>query len=601
MQTTRSIASLVVGWLILVAGAAFASEAPRIGRTVETFQLNDYQGNPHSLDDYRESKLVVLAFMGTECPLATIYAPRLSELAAEYAPQGVQFLAINSNRQDSTTKLSHYARTYGLTLPLLKDLGNALADQVGAERTPEVFVLDADRKVRYAGRIDDQYGVGYQRGEATRRDLAAALDELLAGSEVSVAETKAPGCLIGRVREANEQAHVTYSTQIARIFQAHCVECHRDGQIAPFPLTSYDEVVGWAEMIDEVVSEQRMPPWHASPEYGHFSNDIRLSDQELADIHAWVEAGAPEGNPAELPPPREFVEGWQLPRDPDQVVYISDEPYDVAADGVVEYQYFEVDPGFTEDKWVKVAECVPDNRRVVHHIIVFVRPPAGQQADVRGFNFLVGYAPGTRPFVCPDGMAKLVPAGSKLVFQMHYTPIGTPQKDRSYVGLVFVDDPSEIKHRVATAGATNAFFQIPPHAENHRVMSTKRFVTGGKLLSLFPHMHLRGKSFRYELERPDGTKEILLDVPRYDFNWQNSFIFSEPIEIEPKSRLICTAHFDNSANNLANPNPDVAVRWGDQTWEEMMIGWHDIALPIDASPAEDAEPSAITNEASGGE
>lgn len=564
-----------------------------IGRKLDSFALDDFRGKQHTLADYADQKLLVIAFLGTECPLARLYTPRLNQLAAEFADRGVGFLAVDSNRQDSLAELTAFARDFDVKFPLAKDTGNVLADKLGAARTPQVFVLDTDRVVRYAGRIDDQYGINnggsYQKPAPTKQELRDALELLLADKPVALAVTETDGCLIGRVRPVQEDAAVTYSNQIARIFNKNCVECHREGQIAPFPLTSYDEAVGWADMIDEVVREQRMPPWHANPHYGQFTNDARLSDDEKAQIAAWVRAGAPQGDPSQLPAPREFAGGWQMGREPDMVVYMADEPYSVPAEGIVQYQYFAVDPGFKEDKWVKIAECMPDNRGVVHHIIVFIQPPRGVANDARGFQFLVGYAPGTRPFECPEGMAKKIPAGSKLVFQMHYTPNGTPQKDRSSVGLCFVEDPSTIHHLVVTTNATNSSFVIPPRESAHEVKSQSKFLKDTTLLAMFPHMHLRGKSFRYELKKPDGTTDILLDVPRYDFNWQNHFILSQPMIMPAGSEMHCTAYFDNSEENLANPDPNSEVRWGDQTFEEMMIGWFDIAVPVGEDPATYAE------------
>ncbi|MBX3412915.1 MAG: redoxin domain-containing protein [Pirellulales bacterium] len=591
MRTPRALV-VVFALASTFGGTSFAAEAEsRLGRPIENFTLSDFRGTEHSLDALADKKLVVVAFLGTECPLAKLYAPRLAALAEEYGPQGVAFLGIDSNRQDAVTEMNHYARDAKLNFPLLKDTGNVVADQFQAERTPEVFLLDADRQVRYAGRIDDQFGVGYQKNEPTRRDLAVALDEALAGKAISVPHVEAAGCLIGRVRDVKPGATVTYSNQIARIFQQHCVECHRPGQVAPFSLTDYSDAVGWADMIAEVVREQRMPPWHADPKYGHFSNDIRLTDDEQQMIYEWAAAGAPEGDRADLPEPQQYVDGWLLPKEPDQIVYMSDDAYTVPAEGVVDYQYFTVDPGFAEDKWIRVAECMPGNRRVVHHIIVFVRPPAGASGsgDPRGFHFLAGFAPGTRPFVYPDNMAKRIPAGSKLVFQMHYTPCGEQLDDRSSIGLVFVDDPTKVQYQVATVACANNLFQIPPGADNHKINSSKKFRDGATILSFFPHMHVRGKSFRYEVVQPDGSSEIVLDVPRYDFNWQNHFILAEPLQLPPKSKLFCTAHYDNSENNPANPDPTKAVRWGDQTWEEMMIGWFDMAVPVGEKPSLDED------------
>lgn len=409
---------------MVAASAAWGAEQdPLIGRRIDDFKLKDYRGQPHALSDFQDQKLVVVAFLGTECPLAKLYGPRMQQLCEEFGPQGVAFLGINSNRQDAITEVAAHARIHGITFPILKDLSNVVADQFGAMRTPELFLLDEKRVVRYHGRIDAQYGfgfgVGYVKPVLDRRDLAIAVEELLADKEVSVAVTEIKGCLIGRVREADEKAKVTYSNQITRLLQDRCVHCHREGQIAPFAMTNYEEVAGWGEMIEEVVREGRMPPWHAHPQHGVFSNDAHLSQQEKDLISEWVAAGCPEGNPADLPEPRQFTEGWMLPREPDQVIYISDEPVEVMAEGTEPYRHYTVDPGFTEDKWVKWAECMPGNAQVVHHIIVYVRPPGSKartrDPDIRGFSFLTGFAPGTRPMAFPEGTAKKIPAGSKLV------------------------------------------------------------------------------------------------------------------------------------------------------------------------------------------
>ena len=559
------------------AGAVPAAEsASPVGRKVENFSLRDYRGKVHELKDLADRQFVVAAFVGCECPLAKLYAPRLVKLAEEFGPRGVAFLAIDANSQDSLAEIAAYAQTHKITFPVLKDAGNAVADQMGAVRTPEVFVLDRERTIRYWGRIDDQYVVGRQRPAPTREDLRVALEELLAGKAPSVSETAAIGCHIGRVPKQTPIGDVTYSNQIARLLQKRCVECHRAGEIAPFPLTSYDEVVGWGETIREVIQEGRMPPWFANPEYGHFANDARLSDEEKQLIYDWIDGGSPEGNQAELPAPAQFTVGWQIP-EPDEVFYIKDEPYDVPAEGVVAYQYFKVDPGFKEDRWIKAAEARPDNRSVVHHIVAFFVPPGAKLGGGQR-GAMIGYAPGMPPSRFPEGTAMLVPAGSQLIFQLHYTPNGSPQKDRSSVGLVYAD-PSEVKQRVGGGNAPNRFFEIPPGDDNYEVVSQHRFDKDVLLLNLTPHMHLRGKSFRYEAEYPDGKREILLDIPHYDFNWQLRYQLAVPKVLPKGTTLHCTAHYDNSANNLANPDPTKPVRWGDQTWEEMMIGYFS-TLPV---------------------
>jgi peroxiredoxin len=566
---------------------------------VSSFELQDFRGKTWSLNDFRDRKAVVIAFVGVECPLVAQYIPRLKSLAEQWDPRGVAVLAIDANQQDSLSEIAQFAQVHKWTLPILKDPGHRIADRLDARRTPEVFVLDQDRRVVYCGRIDDQFTYGIQRPKVEKTYLIDAIEQVLAGQTVAVPYAEPVGCLIGRVRAPQANSDVTYCRQIARILQQRCVGCHRPGEIGPFSLTSYDEVAGWALMIDEVVQQQRMPPWHANPQYGHFRNEARLTEEEKTLISRWVEAGAPEGDPADLPPPVQFTQGWQIEQ-PDLVLYMSEKPFRVPSEGVVRYQYFVVDPGFKEDKWVRAAECRPGNRAVVHHIIVGVLPPAakrGERLVGEGLgDWLVATAPGARPMVLPEGYAKRIAAGSKLVFQMHYTPNGTPQEDRSAVGLVFAD-PATVRWQVHTDEAVNRRFQIPPGAEDYKIEATRPFAQDTLLLALFPHMHLRGKAFRYTAIYADGTREILLDVPRYDFNWQNTYEFVEPKRMPRGSRLLCEAWYDNSEKNLANPDPTRTVRWGEQTWDEMMIGYFS-SVRLDEVPQTGAPPSSKSSPSS---
>ncbi|MBI1313449.1 redoxin domain-containing protein [bacterium] len=567
-----------------IAAPLLADDVSRIGTAVADFSLKDYRGAEHSLSDFKNSKVVVLAFLGTECPLAKLYGTRLGELDRAYRDRGVTVLGIDSNRQDSITEIAAYARLHKVDFPVLKDLGNHVADQVTAQRTPEVFVLDDSRTVRYHGRVDDQYGVGYIRDAVERNFLKDAIDDLLAGRDVKTPSTEVVGCFIGRVKEPQLDSPVTYSKQIARILQKHCVECHRAGEIAPFALTKYDEVVGWGDTMLEVIADRRMPPWHANPEFGHFRNERSLTDDEKLTLRKWVAAGCPEGDASQLPEPEKFVSGWQLPRKPDLVVEMQDRPYEVPAEGAVKYQYFRVDPKLTEDKWVLAAEAQPGNRAVVHHILVFVRPPKDQRAGLGNTvgEFFAAYVPGYRTPTYPRGMAKFIPAGSELVFQLHYTPIGSPQEDLSRVGIVFAD-AKDVDHVVVTQQAAQHRFEIPPHADNYQVEANSRQAPSDvQLLAFMPHMHLRGKSFRYEAKFPDGRSQIVLDVPQYDFNWQTAYQLEKPLTLPPGSYLHCTAAYDNSETNLNNPDPTQTVRWGDQTWNEMMIGYFDVAVPLSA-------------------
>ena len=583
-----ALSTAAVCFLVLsVTGAGVSADSPEatslVGRTVSEFSVKDYRGKTHSLSDYGSSKVIVLAFLGTECPLAKLYAPRLASLNAELTSRGVTFLGVNSNRQDSLTEVASHARRHGIEFPVLKDTGNRLADAIGVTRTPEIVVLDEKRTVRYHGRIDDQYGVGYIRDEMQKAFLKDAVEDLLAGREVKAPHTDVVGCFIGRIREPKGDSPITYSNQVARILQRNCEECHREGEIAPFSLTKYEEVVGWGDTILEVIEDQRMPPWHASPKHGEFSNARVMTAEEKQQFREWVKAGSPEGDPALLPEPLSHTSGWSLPKEPDFVINMADKPYDVQAEGTVRYRHFDVDPGFTEEKWVKAAELQPGNRAVVHHILVFALPPGGRQrsslASVNG-EFLAAYVPGHRSPVYDDGMAKLVPAGSKLVFQIHYTPIGTPVKDLSRLGLVFAE-PESVKHVVTTQQASeHRGLVIPPGADNFKVESKSQAAPSPvRLLAFMPHMHLRGKAFRYEVFYPDGKSEILLDVPHYDFNWQTAYRLAKPKTLPKGAYLRCVAHYDNSEENLNNPDPTETVRWGDQTWNEMMIGYFDVAVP----------------------
>jgi peroxiredoxin len=577
---TRPLAALAI--LLTVAFYARAADST-LGKRVEDLKLPDARGKQHALDDYRESKLIVLAFLGTECPLAKLYGPRLAKLAGEYESRGVTFIGVNANLQDSKEEIAAYAETHGIEFAILKDGTNGVADAVGAERTPEVFVLDAERKIRYRGRIDDQYGVGYVRSEPQRNDLKEAIDELLAGKDVSAPTTEAVGCHIGRIKKPQTNTGVTYSKEVARILQNRCVECHREGEIAPFALTDYEEVVGWADTIEEVVREERMPPWHASEKYGTFENDRRMPKAEKETIYAWVRAGAPQGEQKDLPPPRTWIAGWQLPREPDFVMPITDKPFRVRAEGELRYQYFQIDPGFADDRWVDAIEIQPGNRAVVHHVLMFAGTEE-EARDLRGgaHGYDAIFVPGQRVKTYPTGMARRIAAGSRLIFQVHYTPNGSEQFDQSRVGMTFVD-PESVEYEVRTASAVNTEFRIPAQQANYRVESASpRLPANARLLGYMPHMHLRGKSFFYEAILPTGERKPLLDVPRYDFNWQTAYRLVEPIDLPAGTRMHCEAHFDNSDANPNNPDPTKTVRWGEQTWDEMMIGYYDYVVPVAA-------------------
>lgn len=392
------------------------------------------------------------------------------------------------------------------------------------------------------------------------------------------------------------QPSPTFSGSVAPLLQSRCQICHRPGEAAPFPLLTYQQARPWAKAIKEAVLTRKMPPWFASPNYGAFANDCSLKQSEIDTLVRWVDAGAPEGNPKDMPPPRQFADGWTIPQ-PDAVIELPT-PFEVPAKGVIEYQHILIPAPFQTDKWVQFAEARPTDRAHVHHIIAFIREPGSrwlkdakpgipfvpdkEQEDKNTdtselpSDFLVGYAPGQPPERFAPGQAKLIRAGSDIIFQVHYTTDGKPVKDRSRIGLVFAKEPPP--KRVFTLSATNGKFKIPAGAPNHRVDAEFELGSAVTLYGLHPHMHGRGKDFEYRVQFPDGERRTLLQVPNYRATWQLWYELRDPIALPKGTKIECTAHFDNSPNNALNPDPSKDVTWGDQSWDEMMVGFFNVVF-----------------------
>ena len=384
-------------------------------------------------------------------------------------------------------------------------------------------------------------------------------------------------------------ATVTYTKDIAPIINKSCAECHRTGEIAPMSLMNYSEVRPWAKSIREQVVSRQMPPWSADPKVGHWANDPSLSQKEIDTITAWVAAGAPKGDDKDMPAPPNFTQGWTIGR-PD-VVFTMPEEYTVPADGTIPYLYFTMPTNFTEDKWIQAIEIRPSNRAVVHHVIAYAQNAGGKttmargEGDIgRGLQHLTGVTPNQTGSVFAPGLALPIKKGSNIVFQMHYTTNGQVGKDRTSIGFVFAKAPAT--KEIVTANVLESKFAIPPGADNHEVKSSKVMTEDVLITSFYPHMHVRGKSMTYTAYYPDGRSEVLLNVPKYDFNWQHNYVSKEPIRLPKGTRLEVVAHFDNSTKNKFNPDPSQTVRWGDQTWEEMMIGWYSITRPIEQPKAQ---------------
>ena len=572
--------------------SAPATPQDRIGEKLVDVTLRDTKGREKTLLEYHKGKVLVVAYTGLGCPISSRYAPRLMELYEKHKKKGVRFVAINANPQDSRKAIRAEAKELGIKFPILQDKNQDLTRQLDAKTTTVVFVVDKDNVIRYRGMIDDQYALGEKRTKPKIRYLDKAIRSVLRGKDPLVTRTAAPGCLITRVMsypptKPTKPSKVTYASHIAKIVQDNCVKCHRQGQIGPFPLTSYEKVRGWSAMINFVVRDGRMPPWNADEEFdGHFLNQRSLSKKDKERLLAWIGDGMPRGDLAKAPKPRKWPKRWRIGK-PDKVFNMP-ESFLVPKDGVVPYKYFRAKTNFREDKWITAMEAIARAPDVVHHILVFIDDP-NQRTNFNRLGledgFLCATVPGDTPSIFPPGAAKRLPAGADLVFQIHYTTIGKARRDRSSVGLKFAKGP--IDREVRTRGIYNMQLEIPPNADSHEVRSEFATRQDIEILSFMPHMHTRGKDWTYLAHYPDGTEKKLLSVSRYDFNWQESYILKKPLLLPAGTRIECIAHFDNSAGNFENPDPSKSVRWGEQTWEEMMIGY------IDWVPARDKSGGAL--------
>lgn len=565
-----------------------------IGRLIPEFEYVDIFDQSGSLGDFKESRGVVIAMTGTGCPLCKKYAPTLAEIEREYRDLGISFVFINPNESEDYETLREEVERLELKGPYIRDGQKEIVRILGAETTTEVFVLDQAKTLIYRGAVDDQYGFGYALDSPRTHYLRTALDSLVNDKPDYVKATSSPGCeMFYDEASSTEQVKplvldVTYHNQVSRILNSHCVECHRAGGIGPMPFESYEQVKDYAGMIRNVVERQVMPPWFAAPQVAndgdanhseaadyvaHWSNNRSLADHEKQQLYDWIESGALEGNPADAPLPRKFPDGWLIGQ-PDAVFEFSN-PVPVKAIGTMPYKYVTVETDLSEDKWVQAIEVRPGKIDVVHHVIVSVRVDGRKEFDERD-GFWGVYVPGNSTLVYPDGMAKLLPKGAQLRFQMHYTPNGTATEDSTRIGLVFAEQTP--KYEVKVHGIANPRISIPPGDSNHSEVATIPVPSDVQILSFLPHMHLRGKAARYELVNGDGS-EILLDIPRYDFNWQLVYRLAKPRSVHKGDSIRFTGWFDNSADNPANPDPNRTVRWGQQTEDEMHIGYVEYIVP----------------------
>lgn len=555
-----------------------------VGRYVTNFEFLLLDGSSGHLYEDSSNEITVIAFTSTSCPISRKYLPTLVDLHRDFTSRGVRFVLVNCVATDRQEELEAAAGLFPGGIAYTFDQDSKLANHLGATSTTDVVVLDRSHTIVYHGAIDDQYGFGYSIDSPRTRYLRDALEATLMQRPVLIAATAAPGCLLETRSAAVTISDITYHNHVARLLQRHCIECHREGGVGPFSLASYEDAVAHAPMIREVIDSSTMPPWFAAPEEDHsvspWINNRSLSYSEKQTLLAWLDNRMPAGDPTQSPTPRTFADGWLIGK-PDAVFEFS-EPVKVKATGTMPYQNVLVDTDLDQDHWVQAIEVRPGNPEVVHHVLVFVQESGQTEstredgADERGGYWGI-YVPGNSTLVYPDGYAKRIPKGAQLRFQMHYTPNGTATEDRTRIGLVYAK--REPKYEVRVAGIANPRLRIPPGADNHPVIGSIRNIPiDVQILAFLPHMHLRGKAARYELIT-NGKAQTLLDIPRYDFNWQLLYRYAKPLTVRAGDTLQFTAWYDNSNGNPANPDPSREVRWGPQTDDEMHLGYVEYAVP----------------------
>lgn len=555
-----------------------------VGRRVPDLNLRELEGREATLSTRLEgSRGLVLALFGATCPISGKLGPELARLEKDVEGQGLRLVLVCPVAAETAEDIRAFVESHGLRSPVVHDSEGALASALAATTTTECFLLDAARTLVYRGAVNDQYGLGYTKDKATRHYVREAVDALLGGVAPEIAATTAPGCALDLRTEAAAAAAtgLTYHHQIERILQANCVECHRRDGVAPFSLETYEDVVENAGMIRRQVERGVMPPWFAAPppagEDSPWSNDAALPERDKAELLAWLAGERPRGNPADAPLPRRFPADWELGV-PDAVVQLP-APISIKAEGIMPYQFVTVPTDFAEDRWVNAYELQPTDRSVVHHVIVQVHEKGARVRD-RGEGsegYWAAYVPGNTHHAYPTGFAKKLPAGATVSFQIHYTPNGRATRDQLRLGLHFAREAP--RYVVHTAAVAHPRLNIPPHEARHVEVKEQTVPFGMNVTGLMAHMHVRGRAFKFEVVQPDGGTEVLLDIPRYDFNWQLRYDYTQPKFLPAGSRVRLTAVFDNSAGNPANPNPDKAVRWGPQTHDEMMIGYFEYFTP----------------------
>jgi peroxiredoxin len=613
--TFRLLSFLVCGIILgtTVRGAEPAEEpTPKRNETKEgeviNFSLLDYKGKYYELRR-TEAKAVVLFFTSFGCQSARQSLARLRSVRAQFATNGVAIWMVNSATQDDPSdqlilmlarsrkndlvpdtalddpealKLEVLKSVSG-SLPVLRDEKQIVARRLGVTQLGEAIAIDpATMSIIYRGAIDDLSPDSEPKAKAKQKYLANALSEFLVGKAVTVKSKEVLiGCDLKYVHEAAKEP-VSYAKEVAPILQKNCVGCHSPGNIGPFAMSSYKRVKNWSSMIEEVLMDRRMPPWHADPHYGKFQNDRTMTTADTQTLLRWISQGCPGGegeDPLTHPAPAAVV--WKLGQ-PDFLVPLP-KKQNIPATGTLNYRYMDSEFEMPEDAWIRAAVCRADNAKVVHHIIVRVKYPEGFKDAPREAYLFTSWVPGLEQGEFPAGTGMFLPKGARFNFEIHYTTMGQAQTDQSELGLYVSKEPP--KRRLEVRASETRDFEIPPGEVDARHFSHYCFKQDTIIYNLSPHMHLRGSWFKFELLYPTGKRETVLSVPQYDFNWQTGYRLVEPKRVPAGTWMLCTGGHDNSKKNPNNPDPAKRVKWGLQSWDEMFMGFMTVADATSESPA----------------
>ncbi len=586
LQTPRDL-SLIFALVLTTASISAASADAGLGeKKTAPLAWSDISGRKYGVADVAKNRATVFVFISTQCPISNLYLPRLFRLGQTYSTKGVGFFLVDSNIEDTAAVLRRYVTERSIAIPVVKDTGTAFADRLDAHVTPEAVVVDSAGVVRYRGRIDDNR----EPDKVVRQDLKEALDALLEGKSVTRSRTLPFGCAIFRSQPKTKLPNpivsaVTYAQDVAPILNQNCVVCHRTGEVAPFSLETYQQARTWASQIKDYTTRRIMPPWKAVPGYGEFHDTRYLNEKQIATLARWAGSGAKKGDPKDMPPSPRFPDpaGWTL-GSPDMVMQPARD-YHLEAEGRDVYRNFVLPVDFKEDRLVSAVEFKPGNRSIVHHIVMYM-DLKGDSVKLDGKEKEPGYTvpgigigvvnaqwgdvwvPGNSPRPLPKGMAIRIPAGCKLVMQVHYHKTGKPEVDRSQMALYFAKEKVEKVIRTTMMG--DMLFRITPGVSRYPVKSTLVAPVDMTLWSIFPHMHMLGKEMKIIATLPDGKVMPLIYIDDWDFNWQATYFYKEPMKLPRGTKIELSAYYDNSESNPhQTAHPPRLVTFGEQTTDEM--------------------------------